>query len=130
MRKYLDYTGITLSGVCFIHCILTPILIMLTPFISLGIFASHEFHESIIYFIVPTAIVALAIGCNRHRDMGVALVGIIGITILILALWAHDHWAESVNIVITMVGSLTIIAAHYRNRLLCQKEEYECHKQD
>ena len=49
MQKYFDLIGISLSGICFIHCVLTPVLIMISPFL-----AGHEFHENIIYIL----------GCN------------------------------------------------------------------
>jgi len=133
MRKYLDIAGISLSGVCFIHCLLTPIMIMISPIISFGFFSSHEFHETIIYFVIPFAVIALAIGCKKHHDLIVAILGIVGIFILFTALWVHEHesnFPEVYSILITMTGSLIIIGAHYRNRLLCQKEEYKCHKQD
>ncbi len=122
MQKYFDLIGISLSGICFIHCVLTPILIMLTPFL-----AGHEFHENIIYLIIPTAGIALAVGCSRHRDIWVAVIGISGISVLILALIFHTTFGELVGLVLTMFGSILIISAHYRNRLLCKKESFKCH---
>lgn len=122
MQKYFDLIGISLSGICFIHCVLTPILIMLTPFL-----AGHEFHENIIYLIIPTAVIALAVGCSRHRDIWVAVIGISGISVLILALIFHTTFGELVGLVLTMFGSILIISAHYRNRLLCKKESFKCH---
>ena len=114
--------GISLSGICFIHCLLTPVLIMLSPFL-----AGHEFHENIIYLIIPTAVIALAVGCSRHRDFWVAVIGISGISVLILALIFHTTFGELVGLVLTMFGSILIISAHYRNRLLCKKESFKCH---
>ena len=122
MQKYFDLMGISLSGICFIHCLLTPVLIMLSPFL-----AGHEFHENIIYLIIPTAVIALAVGCSRHRDFWVAVIGISGISVLILALIFHTTFGELVGLVLTMFGSILIISAHYRNRLLCKKESFKCH---
>ena len=122
MQKYFDLIGISLSGMCFIHCVLTPVLIMISPFL-----AGHEFHENIIYLIIPTAVIALAVGCSRHRDLWVALIGISGIFILTLALIFHTQFGEMVGILITMLGSTLIISAHYRNRILCKRESFSCH---
>jgi len=122
MQKYFDLMGISLSGICFIHCLLTPVLIMLSPFL-----AGHEFHENIIYLIIPTAVIALAVGCSRHRDIWVGIIGITGISILILALIYHTTYGELVGLILTMIGSILIISAHYRNRILCQKESFSCH---
>ena len=122
MQKYFDLIGISLSGICFIHCVLTPVLIMLSPFL-----AGHEFHENIIYLIIPTAVIALAVGCSRHRDVWVAVIGIGGISVLTSALIFHTQFGEMVGVILTMLGSILIISAHYRNRILCKKESFSCH---
>ena len=96
---------------------------MISPFL-----AGHEFHENIIYLILPTAVIALAVGCSRHRDLWVAVIGISGISILTLALIFHIQFGEMVGMLITMLGSILIISAHYRNRILCKRESFSCHK--
>ena len=83
MQKIIDNLGITISSVCAIHCLLLPAIFIIAPYSFL---ASHEFHEALIYFILPCALVSFVLGCSRHKDTRVAVMGALGIIILGLAL--------------------------------------------
>ena len=48
MQKIIDNLGITISAACAIHCVLLPAILIIAPY---SFFASHEFHETLIYFI-------------------------------------------------------------------------------
>ena len=107
MQKYFDLIGISLSGMCLIHCVLTPLFIMMTPLIGAGFWSSHGLHESIIYLIIPTAVIALAVGCTRHRDFWVGFIGFIGICVLTIAVLVTHQLG------INFVYILTIIDKSY-----------------
>ena len=79
MQKIIDNLGITVSSVCAIHCLLLPAIFLIAPYSFL---ASHEFHEALIYFILPCALIAFVLGCRKHGDMKVAIMGSIGIILL------------------------------------------------
>ncbi len=131
MQKIIDNLGITISAVCAIHCVLLPVIFIIAPYSFL---ASHEFHEVLIYFIIPSALVAFVMGCKKHGDKLVAFMGATGILLLILALSMHSilhaeqHSEESLGIIITISGSILLVFSHLRNRKLCMKEEYSCHE--
>ena len=130
MQKIIDNLGITISAVCAIHCVFLPVLFLLAPYSFL---ASHEFHEVLIYFIIPSALVAFVMGCRKHGDKLVAIMGAAGILLLIIALSMHNilhtgqHSEEFLGIVITISGSVLLIFSHLRNRKLCMQEKYSCH---
>ena len=130
MQKIIDNLGITISAVCAIHCVFLPVLFLLAPYSFL---ASHEFHEVLIYFIIPSALVAFVMGCRKHGDKLVAIMGSAGILLLIIALSMHNilhtgqHSEEFLGIVITISGSVLLIFSHLRNRKLCMQEKYSCH---
>mgnify|MGYP006261825417 CR=1 FL=1 len=69
MQKIIDNLGITISAVCAIHCIFLPVIFIIAPYSFLS---SHEFHEVLIYFIIPSAFVAFVLGCRKHGDKIVA----------------------------------------------------------
>tara|TARA_Y100001949_G_C15952988_1_gene315645 strand:+ start:946 stop:1347 length:402 start_codon:yes stop_codon:yes gene_type:complete len=127
MQKYFDLIGISLSGMCLIHCVLTPLFIMMTPLIGAGFWSSHGLHESIIYLIIPTAVIALAVGCTRHRDFWVGFIGFIGICVLTIAVLVTHQLGINFVYILTIIGSILIISAHYRNRILCKRESFSCH---
>ena len=130
MQKIIDNLGITISSVCAIHCVLLPAIFIIAPYSFL---ASHEFHEALIYFILPCAVIAFTLGCRKHGDIKVALMGSFGIILLASSILLHDifhsdeHSEELVTVLITVAGSIMLILSHLRNRKLCLKEEFACH---
>ncbi len=127
MQKILDNFGITVSALCAIHCILLPILIILSPYIELAFITSHEFHETLMYFILPTSVIAFTIGCRKHNDDIVKLGGICAIFVLLIAIALHD-FSEILSILLTLFASTLLIFTHLRNRTLCSEEKYSCHE--
>ena len=130
MQKIIDNLGITISSVCAIHCVLLPAIFIIAPYSFL---ASHEFHETLIYFILPCAAVAFTLGCRKHGDIKVALMGSFGIILLASSILLHEvfhseeHSEELTTVLITVAGSIMLILSHLRNRKLCLKEEFACH---
>ena len=130
MQRIIDNLGITISAVCAIHCVFLPVLFIIAPYSFL---ASHEFHEVLIYFIIPSALVAFVLGCKKHGDKLVALMGSLGIILLVTALTMHNishaeqHNEELLGIMITISGSVLLVFSHLRNRKLCMQEKYSCH---
>ena len=130
MQKIIDSLGITISSVCAIHCLLLPAIFIIAPYSFL---ASHEFHEALIYFILPCAAIAFTLGCRKHGDIKVALMGSFGIILLASSILLHEifhseeHSEELTTVLITVAGSIMLILSHLRNRKLCLKEDFACH---
>ena len=130
MQKIIDNLGITISSVCAIHCVLLPAIFIIAPYSFL---ASHEFHEALIYFILPCAAIAFTLGCRKHGDIKVALMGSFGIILLASSILLHEifhsdeHSQELMTVLLTVAGSIMLILSHLRNRKLCLKEEFACH---
>ena len=110
-----DRIGISLSGLCAIHCVLTPLLLIALPFSPL-IGALHDWlHPVLIVLIVP--IVALAYrhtpaGPDRRVIVGFFAAGLVTIT---TAWLSHDligAWGEAS---LTLAGSLLLITGHWKN---------------
>ena len=131
MQKIIDNLGITISSVCAIHCVLLPAIFIIAPYSFL---ASHEFHEALIYFILPCAAIAFILGCRKHGDIKVAIMGTLGVMLLSSSLLFHDifhaeeHSEELITVLITIAGSVMLILSHLRNRKLCLQEDYACHE--
>ena len=131
MQKIIDNLGITISSVCAIHCVLLPAIFIIAPYSFL---ASHEFHEALIYFILPCAAIAFVLGCRKHGDLKVAVMGTLGVMLLASSLLFHEifhaeeHSEELITVLITIAGSIMLILSHLRNRKLCLKEDFACHE--
>jgi hypothetical protein len=131
MQKIIDNLGITISSICAIHCVLLPAIFIIAPYSFL---ASHEFHEALVYFILPCAAIAFILGCRKHGDLRVAIMGTLGVMLLASSLLFHEvfhseeHSEELITILITIAGSVMLILSHLRNRKLCLQEDYACHE--
>ncbi len=124
-NTYLDSLGILLSGTCMIHCLILPVLITLFPIVGGSLLEEEHFHALFLILVLPTSATALALGCRRHRDWITALVGAIGMTILILAaLWGHDWIGLSGERIATMVGGVILACGHILNFRRCH--ELDC----
>ena len=120
MQRIFDTIGITSSGTCIIHCLYAPVSLILIPIFGISILDVAIFHEAILYFILPSALVAITMGCRKHKDYRVALLAVTGITILLYATLYHESH-QGILELITLTGGLFLIISHFTNFILCQK---------
>ena len=118
----LDKFAILLSGVCLLHCLLTPILITLLPIISSSAFVEDLlFHQLMLWAVLPTSVIALFLGCRKHKQFLIAATGIIGISILVaVSFWGHDWLGIAGEKVATSIGGVVLALSHYLNYRACQ----------
>lgn len=145
---WLDRLAIGMAAVCAIHCLLTPILVIALPIIATSFFVHEDFHLWMILFVLPTTSFAIFMGCRRHKDRLVAVLSMVGLSILIFALVqerlhasAHaeavDHLAHCESCArdiskepipmhagawFNTFGGLLLAGAHVRNYRLCRKD--------
>lgn len=118
----LDKIGIFLSGVCLVHCLITPVIITLVPILSLSLTVEHlMFHTLMLWLVLPTSCIALFLGCKKHRQIPIVITGVIGMSILLLvALFGHDIFGEAGEKIAVSIGGLIIAVSHYLNFRACQ----------
>jgi hypothetical protein len=115
-----DRLGICLSGLCLVHCLLTPLLLIALPSLSVATLEGghHIFHEVLMIILPLVALVAFIPGFRRHHDKRVFYWSLPGLALLALAITVfHDDilWQAA----ITISGSVLLIRAHILNRHLC-----------
>jgi hypothetical protein len=121
IQQLADLFAVSSSGLCALHCLATPILLILLPVLSASMLADEAFHMAILWFILPTSIIALGLGCSRHKDLRVALLCTCGLATILLAAWfGHKLVGEVGEKALTAGGSLLLIAGHVRNFTLCR----------
>jgi hypothetical protein len=118
----LDNIAIGFSVVCALHCLLLPVAIIFLPAISATFLGSEDFHRTLLYFVIPSSIIALSLGCKMHGKFNVYLYGIFGIaTLLIAALFGHDYLGENVETFLTILGAGIVSFGHLKNQKLCSE---------
>ncbi|MGE3682785.1 MAG: MerC domain-containing protein [Bdellovibrionales bacterium] len=105
--------------VCIVHCLLTPLLVILVPFVGESL-AHSWFHVLIALLVVPVAIWALWTGYRRHHQARVLGLGAIGLAFIAAAFFTHDHRLEREYLFMVMAG-VFLAAAHYSNLRVCRQ---------
>ncbi len=133
-----DFLGLTLSILCGIHCLVTPLLIIYLPAIGKAIetiwfhtgiivFICFAFHQSIYkYFKVHQSKLVLGLGCA-----GLILFIISFISELKHHSGEHEHGHnltdvhgdETTMIYVAITGAILLVSAHILNIRKCK-----CHK--
>lgn len=112
--EFLDQIAVTLSGLCLAHCLLLPLAVVALPF--LGGLGDDHLHAELLFVVVPVSVAALWFGYRRHSNLGIVGAGLAGLAILLIgATVAHAHYGLLADRTLTVVGSLLLAVAHYRN---------------
>ena len=121
-QALLDGSAVAISAICALHCLALPILLVLFPLLGATILTDESFHAILLWVILPTSVLAIAIARLRHKDaLVLTLVGI-GLLILVLAaVWAHEHAPHWVDQGMSVTGSAVLAVGHIRDYLLCRK---------
>jgi hypothetical protein len=121
VQRMADLFAVSSSGLCMIHCLVTPVLLIFLPVFSASVLSGDTFHAAILWFILPTSLVALTLGCWRHKDRYVAVLCAIGLAVILIAARFGDAlFGEIGERILTTAGSLVLIAGHFRNFSLCR----------
>lgn len=124
IQLVIDRASIGLSCLCVVHCLLLPILLVLFPTFSSLAIADESFHQVLVLAVLPSSIVALALGYRAHGQVAVLGWGGIGLVLLTLtALFGHDWLGESGEKSFTVVASLLISFSHVRNFVLAKQHQ-------
>ena len=124
LRAIADWSGIAASSACAVHCVLVPVLLVTGTVLPASFLTGEAFHKAMLWVILPAALVAFGIGCWRHKDRWVMVLGSIGVAgIILAAVVVHDIAGETGERVVTMLSAAILIAAHYRNFQLCRASD-------
>lgn len=124
IRPIADWLGITASATCAIHCLLLPTLLVTGAVLPTSFLGDEGFHKAMVWIVVPAAVLAFGIGCRRHKDLGVLVLGFAGISGIVLSAFVlHDVVGEIGERIGTLVSAAVLVSAHYRNLKLCQKSD-------
>ena len=112
-----DKIAIALSSLCVIHCLATPLILIILPSLGALIADSHElFHQVILFFVLPIGVLALLAGYRHHHNRTILLIGLAGLGLLLIAaFFGHDYFGETGETALTIFASLIIATAHVRN---------------
>jgi hypothetical protein len=119
----LDRIAIGLSALCTLHCVVAPSIVVLFPALAVSVAADDAFHRYLATLVLPSSVLALYLGCARHRDRVVIFLGCATIALLLaIVSFGHALLGEPGERIGTIACSLAIAGAHRRNARLCRSD--------
>ena len=119
----LDKLGMSLSFLCAIHCIVTPMIMLSLPIMARYYLAHPWFHWLMAILIVPVGLWAFVSGYRHHGRRSVMVLGVSGLLVIgIVPVFFHAYltwWSEPL---LMILGSVLLISAHWINRKSCSCE--------
>ncbi len=113
----LDHAAIALSGLCLVHCLLLPVIIVAVPLLA-QLNETH-FHAQMLLVVVPVSLFAFAHGYRRHGNLWIIAGGIAGIAILFIGgTVVHASYGILADSLLTIAGSIVLATSHYFNNRL------------
>ena len=109
-RLIADVAAIGVSLLCIVHCLATPVLLALAPWLVPGLFEDERFHMIAVLVALPVSAVALAGTLRARPEIVAAAAG--GLALLLVATSLHDAWMETS---MTVSGAILVVFAHVRN---------------
>ena len=123
-----DKIAMTLSIICVVHCFFVPsFLILGAGYLSFAI--DNEFvHKLIVLLAIPISIFALSIGYKNHKTTSFIPIAVFGLVLLILAvILGASVLGEAGEQMLTLLGSISLAYAHYKNYKTCKELDCACH---
>ena len=119
-----DKLAISLSAACVIHCLFAPTLIIFAySFLSFSV-ESELVHYIILMLALPISALALILGYRNHKVLSFLMIGLVGLSLMLLAVLLGEGTSEKV---LTVIGSSIVAYAHYKNHKVCKELECNCH---
>lgn len=115
--RYFDRIAIALSTVCIVHCLAMPLLAALLPLAAVTWAGGDaHFHALMLWLVVPTSIVGFGMGYRVHHRAGIVAAAAVFLAMLsAAALWGHKAWTPAAETGVSVLASLALAAAHWRN---------------
>ncbi len=114
---YADRFGMLASGLCLVHCLALPLLLI--PLFGLE-HQGDAFHRAMVVLVTLPVLLALIPGYLAHRHWRVLALGGLGLTLFGSGVLVFGpRYGESVELVLAVAGGVLLFGAHFRNRHHC-----------
>ena len=119
-----DKAAIGLSLLCVVHCLVTPIAIVMFPALAVTFLEGESVHYALLFLVLPISLFSLLLGCRKHGQRNILLLGIFGLFLLsLILLVGQETLGELGEKLSTVFGAVVIASAHFRNFKACQEKK-------
>jgi len=117
----VDQIGIWTSALCVIHCLLTPVLLSISAVSAHFLPSEERTHRTLAVAIAALGAIALVSGYRKHRSSRVLVLMVVGLVFIFAGAYWGDHLpSHAAEVIVTLIGSAFMIAAHRTNHTFCR----------
>ena len=117
----VDQIGVWTSTLCVLHCLLTPVVLSLSAVSAHFLPSEERTHRTLAVAIAALGAIALVKGYRNHRSLRVLLLLVTGLAFIFGGAFWGDHLpSHGVEVLVTLIGSGFMIAAHRTNHTFCR----------
>jgi hypothetical protein len=118
----VDQIGVWTSTLCVVHCLLTPVALSLSAVSAHFLPSEERTHRTLAVAIAALGAIALVKGYRNHRSLRVLLLMVAGLAFIFGGAFWGDHLpSHGVEVLVTLIGSGFMIAAHRTNHTFCRE---------
>ena len=123
-----DKIAVAISTACVLHCFFIPSFVIASSgFLTLSI-DNELVHQLILFFAIPVSVFALYMGYKNHKSFAFLPYAFLGIGLLLLAvILGEEVIGEIGEQGVTLLGSMFVVFAHYKNHQICKEIDCSCH---
>jgi hypothetical protein len=126
-QLFTDKLAISLSAICVLHCLFMPSFLILSSWFAAFSIDNEFIHYAILIVAIPVSAFALTRGFKNHKKLSYFVYGFFGLFLLAFAVLAAGITGEIGEKSLTLLGSLFVIYAHYKNHQICKELNCDCH---
>ena len=89
-KQFSDKLSICLSVCCILHCIALPFLILLIPSVASLWINNESVHVVLVLLAIPISLFAMGVSLRKHHNYKCIALAVIGLALLVLAIFMHD----------------------------------------
>ena len=113
-----DKIAVTLSMLCILQCLFLPLLVAMVPLLNIWWLSDHYLHPKLLFIVIPLTLLTLVPGYFRHRNYRPLMIAAPALLLLIIGAFIPESVVEKL---LTIVGALSLAAAHIKNMSLNRK---------
>jgi hypothetical protein len=126
MKKVWDQMGITVSSLCFVHCVLVAFVPLMVPTLSFYPHASwpHIITGALVFLTTPLAFIP---GYKKHGFNWVLILALIGLVLVVSGIFLENlEFSEQESHGVSILGSLLLVFSHLKNLQHSHKHNHQC----
>lgn len=116
MINFFNKMGICISGLCIVHCLLMPFLLLAFPaFFSQLDHSEPNLHLIFGILVLTSAAVVIFPHCKKAGRKDIIAIVLTGVLFIITGFSIGHGISELAEQIFTIIGSLILIFGHYKN---------------